>query len=340
MTALKAHEVERFLLRPDISEGVFLVYGPDAGLVRESAQRLTRQFAGSDAGSMNLVTLEGADLDADPGRLAVEAKTNSLFGEKRVVRVRNAGKSLVMVLSELLDDPAGAAVVLEAGNLAPKDALRALVEGKRLGRALPCYPDTDETLLKLINETFSKAGIRAEPDVATTLRDSLGNDREVTRRELEKLVLYSAQTKQLTRNDVLLLCADNAAMVLDEVIDAIGTGHAARLEEALNRALAAAINPQQLLGSAQLHFATLRRWRAEVDLGKSPSDVLEGALPRPHFSRKATLLQQLRLWTDDAIAAAAERLHGASADSRKRYELQDMIVRRALLAVCMMASER
>jgi DNA polymerase III subunit delta len=340
MTALKAHEVERFLLRPDISEGVFLVYGPDAGLVRESAQRLTRQFAGSDAGSMNLVTLEGSDIDADPSRLAIEAKTISLFGEKRVIRVRNAGKSLVMVLTDLLDDPGGTAIVLEAGNLAPKDALRALVEGKKLGRALPCYPDSDETLIKLINETFAKNGIRAEQDVATTLRDSLGNDREVTRRELEKLVLFSTGTKVLTRNDVLTLCADNAAMVLDEVIDSIGTGHAARLEEALNRALAAAINPQQLLSSTQFHFATLRRWRAEVDMGKSPSDVLDGARPRPHFSRKNTLLQQLRLWSDDAIAAAADRLHSASADSRKRYELQDMIARRAMLAVCMMAVER
>lgn len=340
MTALKAHEVERFLIRPDISEGVFLVYGPDAGLVRESAHRLTRQFAGSDAGSMNLVTLEGSDLDSEPGRLAVEAKTASLFGEKRVVRVRGAGKSLVMVLTELLDDPAGAAIVLEAGNLAPKDALRALVEGKKLGRALPCYPDSDETLLKLINETFSKNGIRADSDVATTLRDSLGNDREVTRRELEKLVLFSASTKVLTREDVLTLCADNAALVIDQVIDAIGTGHAAKLEEALNRALAAAINPQQLLSMAQLHFATLRRWRAEVDLGKSPGDVIEGARPKPHFSRKAILLQQLRLWSDDALSAVAERLHMASADSRKRYDIQDMVARRALLAVCMMAVDR
>ena len=340
MTALKAHEVERFLLRPDISEGVFLVYGPDAGLVRESGQRLTRHFAGSDAGSMNLVTLEGSDLDSEPGRLAVEAKTTSLFGDKRVIRVRNAGKSMVMVLTELLDDPAGAAIVLEAGNLAPKDALRVLVEGKKLGRALPCYPDSDETLLKLINETFSKNGIRAEQDVATTLRDSLGNDREVTRRELEKLVLFSTDTKLLTREDVLTLCADNAAVVIDQVIDAIGTGHAAKLEEALNRALAAAINPQQLLSMAQLHFATLRRWRAEVDLGKSPGDVLDGARPRPHFSRKAVLLQQLRLWSDDAIAAAADRLQMATADSRKRYNIQDMVARRALLAVCMMAVER
>ena len=38
MTALKAHEVERFLKKPDLAEGVFLAYGPDAGLVREVGQ--------------------------------------------------------------------------------------------------------------------------------------------------------------------------------------------------------------------------------------------------------------------------------------------------------------
>ena len=114
------------------------------------------------------------------------AKTASLFGERRVVRVRNAGKSLTVPVSELAVDPAGAIVVLEAGNLAPRDALRALVEGAKTGRALPCYADTDETILRLITETFAKAGIAADPDVAVTLRDSLGNDREVTRRELEK----------------------------------------------------------------------------------------------------------------------------------------------------------
>jgi DNA polymerase-3 subunit delta len=76
-----------------------------------------------------------------------------------------------------------------------------------------------------------------------------------------------------------------------------------------------------------------------------PSSVMRlpgrsGARPKPHFSRKSTLLQQLRLWSDEAIAAAADRLHMASADSRKLYDIQDMIARRALLAVCMMAVER
>ena len=339
MAALKAHEVERFVKRPDLDAGVLLVYGPDTGLVRETAQRLVRHYAGADADGMGLVTLDGNELDGDPGRLLVEARTSSLFGEKRVVRVRNAGKSVAVPLADLAADPCGAIVVLEAGNLAPRDALRALVEGAKAGRALPCYADSDETISKLINESFAAAGIRAEPDVATTLRDQLGNDREVTRREIEKLVLYAEESKVLTREDVLTLCADNAALVLDEIADAIGTGHAEKLDQALSRALAATINPQQLLSSVMLHFAQLRRWRTVVDTGAGVRDVLEGARPKPHFSRRSALEQQLRLWSDASLSIAMSRLHDATGESRKNYGRSETVVRRVFLALTTMAAQ-
>jgi DNA polymerase-3 subunit delta len=339
VAALKAHEVERFVKRPDLDAGILLVYGPDTGLVRETAQRLVRHYAGAEADGMGLVTLDGKELDGDPGRLLVEARTSSLFGEKRVVRVRDAGKSVTVPLGELAADPSGAIVVLEAGNLAPRDALRALVEGAKTGRALPCYADSDETILKLINESFAAAGIRAEPDVATTLRDQLGNDREVTRREIEKLVLYADQSKILTREDVLTLCADNAALVLDEIADAIGTGHAEKFDQALSRALAASINPQQLLSSVMLHFAQLRRWRTVVDQGAGVRDVLEGARPKPHFSRRSALEQQLRLWSDASLAIAMSRLHDATGESRKNYGRSETVVRRVFLALAQMAAQ-
>lgn len=338
MTALKAHEVARFLARPDLTEGIFLAYGPDAGLVRETAQRLVRQLAGDDPESASVVTLESADVDADPSILAVEAKTMSLFGGKRIVRVRGASKSLVMTLSELRDDPGGAAIVLEAGNLAPKDALRALVEAAKLGRALPCYPDSDETLQALIRETFNQNGIRVDADVVTTLREILGNDREVTRRELEKLSLYAAISKTLTREDVLLLCADNGMLVIDAILDATGGGHAEKLEMALNRALSSAVDPQRILAMCAIHFANLRRWRTEVDTGKSPRMVLDNLRPRPHFSRAGALEQQLRLWSDSALTTASERIFQATADSRRRPSLAESSLRRALLAICMMAA--
>jgi DNA polymerase-3 subunit delta len=338
MTALKAHEVARFLARPDLNEGIFLAYGPDAGLVRETAQRLIRQLSGDDPEAASVVTLDGAEVDADPSILAVEARTMSLFGGKRIVRVRGAGKSLVMTLTELRDDPAGAAIVLEAGNLAPKDALRALVEAAKLGRALPCYPDSDETLQALIRETFNQHGIRIDGDVVATLREILGNDREITRRELDKLCLYAASSKTLTRDDVLLLCADNGMLVIDAILDATGGGHAEKLELALNRALSSAVDPQRLLAMCTIHFANLRRWRTEVDAGRPPRSVLENLRPKPHFSRLSALEQQLRLWSDTALAAASDRILQATSDSRRRPALAETSLRRALLAICMMAA--
>lgn len=338
MSALKAHEVARFLARPDLTEGIFLAYGPDTGLVRETAQKLIRTLAGGDLEAASIVVLDGSEVDADPSILAVEAKTISLFGGKRIVRVRGASKSLVMTLTELRDDPGGAAIVLEAGNLTPKDALRALVEAAKLGRALPCYPDNDETLTALIREAFNQQGIRVDGDVIATLREILGNDREITRRELEKLSLYAASSKVLTREDVLLLCADNGALVIDSILDATGGGHAEKLELALNRALSSAVDPQRLLAMCTIHFANLRRWRVDVDAGKTPRTVLDGLRPKPHFSRAAALEQQLRLWTDNALATAGDRILQATSDSRRRPALAETSLRRALLAICMMAA--
>ena len=338
MTALKAHEVGRFLARPDISEGIFLAYGPDAGLVRETAQRLMRQLSGDDPEAASIVVLDGSEIDADPSILAVEAKTMSLFGGKRIVRVRGAGKGLVMTLAELRDNMGGAAIVLEAGNLTPKDALRALVEAAKNGRALPCYPDSDEALQTLIRESFNQQGIRVDADVIATLREILGNDREITRRELEKLGLYAATSKVLTREDVLLLCADNGMLVIDAILDATGGGHAEKLELALNRALSSAVDPQRLLAMSTIHFANLRRWRSEVDTGKSPRLVLDNLRPKPHFSRVSALEQQLRLWSDTALATASERILQATSDTRRRPGLAEPTLRRTLLALCMMAA--
>jgi DNA polymerase-3 subunit delta len=336
VTALKAHEVGRFLVRPDLSEGVILIYGPDQGLVRESAQSLVRHYVGAD--SDGLIVLDGSQLDAEPGLLAVEARTQSLFGGRRVIRVRGAGKGIVTTLTGLLDDSAGSVIILESTNLTPRDALRALIEAAKTGRALPCYADTAESLAALIHEAFAREGIAADADAMATLRDTLGNDREVTRRELEKLVLFASDTKRLTREDILILCADNGALAIDAVLDAAGTGHPERLELALNRALGAAVDPQRLLASANLHFTTLRRWRQEVDKGKSARDVLASSRPRPHFSRQSSLEQQLRLWSDSSLQTAAERLYQATFDSRRRHVMSEVLVRRVLLALCMVAA--
>ena len=77
-----------------------------------------------------------------------------------------------------------------------------------------------------------------------------------------------------------------------------------------------------------------------MDAGRSAGQVLDGARPKPHFSRKASLERQLRGWTDEALSLALERLQLAVADSRKNYAMQEPIARRVLLGVSMLAVDR
>ncbi|SFZ85082.1 DNA polymerase III, delta subunit [Devosia enhydra] len=337
MTALKAHEVERYIIRPDIRVGVYLAYGPDAGLVNEVATRLVATLAGEGSDQAEIVTLDQAVLDGDAQRLAVEARSTSLFGERRVLHLRSPGKGTVLALAELIDDLA-VPIIIEAGNLAAKDPLRAFAEAQKLGRALPCYADSDEAVARLISDTFSKAGIRADADAMAAIRDSLGNDRAVTRAELEKLVLFAGPGGTVTRDDVLALCADNAALMLDAILDNAGSGHAENMERALNRAIAAKVDPQQILTMALNHFTTLRRWRLAVDGGQPARAVLDSARPRPHFSRRAAFERQLRSWDEERLASATDRVLTGINESRRNAPLSEAIARRTFLALCYMGS--
>lgn len=340
MTALKGRDIEAFLARPDSSAGLVLVYGPDTGLVSENAARLSKHFAGDPPDPESLVQLHMSEIDADPQRLGIVARSPSLFGTGTTIRIRAATNRLAPTLTELLDEKPPCVFIVEGGDLKPSEALRKLAEARRDARALPCYADSGKTVDALIRETFASARITLEADLVPMLRDMLGNDRQITRRELEKLVLYAGEGGHLSRDDVSRLCGDNAALAIDAVVDAVATGHARRFDEAMTRAASAGTDAQRLLIVAMQHFSRLRTMRAEIDTGAGLDQVISRATPRIHFSRKASIEQQLRLWSDDALAAACARLAAAIADSRKTGSLGLAIGRQAMLAVCMAAARR
>jgi DNA polymerase-3 subunit delta len=340
VTALKAHEVERYARSPDLESGVFLAYGTDAGLVREVADRLIAHFAGSPPDPMAHSSFNWNDLGSEPGRLADEVRAPSLFGGRRTVRVRAATRALAPVLGDLLDDMADAVLVVEAGNLTKDDPLRKLAETRRNARALPCYADNERALTDLIDASFRDAGIIASPAATGLLRSLLGNDREITRRELEKLCLFARTTGRIEAEDVEALCGDNSARAIDAILDATGNGDAAALDSALSAALASGIDPQRVLGAALNHFLQLRRLRRFVDQGQPAKQAVDAARPRIHFSRAASMERQLRVWSDSALAQACNRLYDAVFETRRSATIKEAATGRALLAVCMAGSQR
>ena len=85
MVALKNAEIESFISRPDPRRPSALVFGPDAGLVRERVDALVKAAVDDPTDPFALARLDGDALADEPGRLFEEAHTFPLFGGRRAV---------------------------------------------------------------------------------------------------------------------------------------------------------------------------------------------------------------------------------------------------------------
>src|SRR5437868_7995534 len=148
MVALKASEIERFLARPD--RPIVLVFGPDAGLVRERVEALVRGSVDDPKDPFQLARLDGDELASEPTRLVEEANTIPLFGGRRAVWVKAGGRNFAPAVESLLAAASPECrVVIEAGELRKNAPLRVLCERAKNAAALPCYIDDDKALAAL-----------------------------------------------------------------------------------------------------------------------------------------------------------------------------------------------
>lgn len=344
MSELKAGEVDRFLKNPDRGKAVFLVYGPDRGLVSERAEQLARMTGVDLSDSFSAIRLDANELASDPVRLLDEAYTVSMFGGDRLIWVRNAGsqKDVVANIESILKDPPqGVSLLIEAGDLKKGVGLRATVEKSQTGITLPCYADNAGALTALIDATFAETGQRLSLDARRYIQDHIGGDRRASRGELEKLALYAHGESEVTLEMARASIGDASATSFDDVVDAVITGQLAGFDEAMQAFISGGSNPQPLLAAAIRQFQQLDILRAEMDVTGAPAgSVVASAKPPVFFARRRTVEQALTRWTATGIRHALRRLQDCVLESRMNAALTVPVARTALLAITIQSARR
>jgi DNA polymerase III subunit delta len=307
--------IEGFVAKPDPVARAILVYGPDAGLVRERADRLTRSVVPDLADPFRIAELSAPLLRDDPARLGDEAAQVAMIGGRRVVRVREATDGIAAPLAAFLDTSVGdALIVVEAGDLAARAKLRALFETADNAAAIPCYADNEEAVAAVVREMLRAAGLAAAPDALDYLTSHLGGDRLLTRREIEKLILYMgspATGAQVRLEDVEACIGDSAAHSIDDAVLATADGDGRTAEHALERAFAEGESAVGILRAAQRYFQRLHFAAGQVEAGAAPDRVVESLKPRLFWKIKPRFIAQLRYWSPARLGQALDRLTAA-----------------------------
>lgn len=335
---LPAGEVEGFLRNPPGNLVAVLVYGPDSGLVKERMDRLALGVVDSLQDPFRVVDLDAGGLKKDPARLADEAQALSFTGGRRIVRIRQAGDAVAGLLEEFLGTarPGGAMVLVEGGDLASRSSLRKAFEGARNAAALACYGDDARGLPAVIREMLQGQGLSIAPDAVAYLAGNLGSDRQVTRRELEKLALYKGEGT-VTLEDAEACVGDSAASSLDALINAAAGGRQDDLDRALVRVLAEGAAPVAILRVAGRHFQRLHQVRGMVDRGMAIDAAVQKLRPPVFFKAADALKAQARLWSAEAVARALDLLTEAEMDCKTTGMPDVAVCSRALMRLAQAA---
>ncbi|PWT87253.1 MAG: DNA polymerase III subunit delta [Proteobacteria bacterium] len=333
MVALKNSEFDAFLARG--KQPIALVFGPDSGLVRERVDALINRAVDDRDDPFAVARLEGDSLAETPDRLVEEAHTFPLFGGRRAVWVRAGARNFAAAVEKLIAAPPASdcQVVIEAGDLARSAPLRTLCERAGVVAAIPCYPDAERDLGRVIDEEMRESGLSITPDARALLVSSLGGDRLATRSELRKLALYARGSGRVDVDDVLAVVADAAELAFEGIADAAFAGQTRDVEQQFAKARAAAMPASVIIGTALRYAAQLHRARLDVEAGTSPSEVLRGM--RVNFRRDKLVETALRGWTSLRLEQAMALLAEAALETRRRTDLGDAVASRALLAIAM-----
>src|SRR5579872_6589551 len=287
MVALRGRDIDAYLARPDPGRPIILLYGPDAGLVRERADALIASAVDDPNDPFSLVKLDGDELAAEPSRLVDEAMTVPLFGGRRAIRVRAGSRSFASGVDTLADMPLkDCRIVIEAGELRPESPLRKACERAKTAVAIACYPDSERDLAKLTDDELRLSSLRIASDARAVLMALLGGDRQASRNELRKLALYAHGKGEVTLDDVMAVVADASELKIDPIVDGAFAGNAALVESEFAKAMVAGTYPGVIISAAQRQAAWLHKSALAISEGTPASTVLEGGFPRLHFSRK------------------------------------------------------
>ncbi len=309
---VNAGQIERALDAPPANVALYLLYGPDEAGSRAQAKRLERAMGES----AERVDLDGAALKADPARLADEAASMSLFGDKRHIRLTLSGDEAMPAIEALLDAPSiGNPVVAIAGALKPTSALLKRALAHPAVMACANYPLEGDAAEALAIALARGVGVRLAPDAARTIVRDASGDRAVMTQEIEKLSLYLDAAPERPRDaDLSVLAEINAGQGegdVSKLIDAVMDGQTARVASEIANLAEQGVEGIALIRTLIKRVQLLTRFAAEAGQGTSIDAVIERAGKSLFWKDKAPVQRQLKRWSSARLAIAADRLLSA-----------------------------
>lgn len=329
----------RYFARPDPARAGLLIFGADAMRVALRRQEAVAALLGPKAEEeMRLTRIPGSDLRKDGAALLDAMKAVGFFPGQRVVLVEDATDTAAPACTAALSDwrPGDAQIVVTAGNLTAKSALRKLFEANGNAVSIGIYDDPPGR--EEVEDILRTAGLRQlSPDAMTDLLAlSRALDPGDFRRTVEKIALYKwNDPTPLTPAEIAANAPATIEADLDDLLAVVAEGRAQELGPMMRRIEGQGTLPVTIAITMMRHFKALHS--AASDPG-GPGAGIAKLRPPVFGPRRDRMQAQAQKWGMFRLEDALKHLIETDLTLRSSSKApQAALLERALLRITMMA---
>ncbi len=335
---LSPRDAGGYFARPDADKTGLLIYGMDAMRVALKRQQVIAALVGEKGDEeMRLTRIAAADLRKDPALLLDAIKGQSFFPGPRVAFVEDAGDGLAKVIGPALQDwQAGdAQVIVTAGSLNARSALRKLFEGHGNAYAVGIYDDPPSR--GEIEADLKRAGLGdVDGDAMQSIVElSRVLDPGDLRQTIEKLALYKlSDGGPVTSEDVMVCAPASTQAALDDVLNCVAEARDGEIGPIIRKLESQGIQPVGLCIGATRHFRTLHA--AASDPGGVGAGLAR-ARPPVFGPRRDRMSRQAQGWGMRKLEQALQMLTETDLKLRSSAKAPQMaVMERTLIRLAML----
>jgi DNA polymerase-3 subunit delta len=301
-----------------VSDAAYLISGDDPYLSAQALDDVLRDV-GTDA-------VEHVPPGSDVGQVVESLRTPSLFGDRRVVVLRDVDQLPAEAQRELvayLGDPSPTGLLV---LLASRPVAKVAQAVRGAGRVIDAARGRRGDVLTWLREHVRKAGLKPSSDALNALLEAVGAERMALAGAVEELTLACGPGARIGPDDVRRQFHGRADIRVFGFVDAVADRQTGPALEALHRLLRQGEAPQALFWTLSRHF---RQLLAVGDRG--PAQVARALGIQDWRAEK--LVRQARGFPVGGLVRAYRALAEADRKMKRSEEPETLSLERAVVAI-------
>ncbi|QKX02974.1 DNA polymerase III subunit delta [Wolbachia endosymbiont of Litomosoides sigmodontis] len=320
--------IKKFLEKPDTLSGV-LLHGSDNSRVDFFAQEIVTSLS-----EYSVQVMDFAMVNKSPSLLLSELVNISMFTSKKLIKLINVTGNISKELESVLDyNTSDHYIMMIATDLLCNSTIKSYVKSSKTFGVISCYKDNSNNLYGIISSYLKQNNIKYKNEIIYYLQSYFNYTSMSIYSELEKLILYLGERKDLKPADIelCLSTSSNDYVTLDNLCSAIASKDVAnfiKISDAL--ILQKNFSPIGLIRIMSNYFLRLENVLLLIQGGMNEQAAINQLNPPLFFKQLQSFKSHLKIFQLSELKKILESLIGVEVACKKTDLDHKMIFQHAL----------